>query len=93
MRNVRLIVQNLCLPLHKWNTRFSNMSNQWPSTPSNLCRRVFKVPEIHPQASRQLKMARHLLHLLPRLHVNRFQKAVETLRATHQEPQNPFLPL
>ena len=42
------------------------------------------MPELHPKASRQLKMARHLLQLLPRLDANRFQKAMEKLRATHQ---------
>ena len=60
------------------------MSRQWQSTPS----RGFKpgcVPRLHADASPQLKKARALLALLPKLDEARWTQALKTLYRSDRE--------
>ena len=54
----------------------------WRSTQSRKCTRVSKVPALHSGASPQLKQARALLALLPRLDEQQMTRAFHKLRQT-----------
>ena len=62
--------QNACMPAG------------WRSTQSRRCTRGSKVPALHPEATPQLKQARALLALLPRLDEQQMTRAFHKLRQT-----------